>query len=144
MRSKMSRSTPFTIRNAAADAAEANSLRSDCSSSRPMMPAGIVPTMRSHPSRASASSGAISRSRSERPSPRKIRTQSRQKKMKRTIAVARCVATRNVRKNLSFWWMFHPASRGRITPWPRLEIGNGSATPWRSPRTTAWKYEMGW
>ena len=43
------------------------------------MPAGIVPTTNSQPRRASVSSGLISRSRSERPSPRAIRFQSSRK-----------------------------------------------------------------
>ena len=72
--------------------------------------------------------GSIPRSRSERPSPFTMRTQSRQKKPSRTSAVARCVATRKVRKNVSFWWMFQPSRRGRITLWPRLEIGKSSLT----------------
>ena len=61
--------------------------------------------------------------------PRKIRIQSRKKKANRTTAVAQWVATRKARKNSSFWWMFQPKSCGAITPWPRLEIGNGSAIP---------------
>ena len=93
------------------------------------MPAGIEPTTSSHPSFASASSGSMPRSRSERPSPRRMRTQSRQKKPKSTIAVARWVAIRKVRKYLSFWWMSQPSSFGRITLWPRLETGNSSETP---------------
>jgi hypothetical protein len=48
------------------------------------------------------------------------------------------VATRNVRKYGSFWWMSQPKSFGRITLWPRLEIGKSSATPCRSPRMIAW------
>jgi hypothetical protein len=59
--------------------------------------------------------------------------------MNSTIAVARCVATRKVRKYESFWWMFQPSSDGRMTLWPRLETGNSSDTPWRKPRTAAWK-----
>ena len=98
---------------------------------------GSCPTTSSQPSFASASSGSMPRSRSDRPSPLTIRTQSRQKNPSRTSAVARCVATRNVRKYLSFWWMFQPSSRGRITLWPRLETGKSSETPWRSPRTIA-------
>ena len=58
---------------------------------------------------------------------------------KRTTAVAQWVATRKERKKLSFWWMFQPNSCGAITPWPRLEIGNGSAMPCRAPSTIAWK-----
>ena len=58
----------------------------------PSSPAGIVPTTSSQPSFASVSSGAMPRSRSERPSPLRIRAQSRQKKRRSTIAVARCVA----------------------------------------------------
>ena len=63
-----------------------------------------------------------------------MRTQSRQKKSSRTIAVARCVAIRNVRKYLSFWWMFQPSSFGRITLCPRLETGNSSDTPCKQPQ----------
>ena len=85
------------------------------------------------------SSAPIWRSRSERPSPRKIRFQSSQNMTKRTSAVAQWVATRKARKNESFWWMFQPKIPGAITPWPRLEIGNGSAMPWSRPRTIAWK-----
>ena len=47
---------------------------------------------------ASESSGSIRRSRRDRPSPFTIRTQSAQKKPSSTSAVARCVATRKVRK----------------------------------------------
>ena len=79
------------------------------------------------------SSARISRIRSERQRPLTIRTQSLRKNTSSTIAVAKCVAIRNVRKNLSFWWMFQPASAGSTTPWPRLEIGNGSAIPWVRP-----------
>jgi hypothetical protein len=43
------------------------------------------------------------RSRRLRPSPFTIRTQSLQKNPSRTSAVAKCVATRNVMKNESFW-----------------------------------------
>src|SRR5947209_7380307 len=107
------------------------------------MPAGIVPTTSSHPSRASVSPGRISRSRSDRPMPVRIRFQSFQKNTNSTIAVARCVATRNDRKYLSFWWMFQPTRCGNTTAWPRLEIGNGSAMPCIRPRMTAWKYEIG-
>src|SRR3954452_2482723 len=39
--------------------------------------------------------------------------------------------------------MSQPSSRGRITLWPRLEIGNSSAAPWSRPSTTAWTYEIG-
>ena len=99
----------------------------------PRIPAGIVPTTSSQPSFASVSSGPIPRSRSERPSPFTIRTQSRQKKPSSTSAVARCVATRKVRKYLSFWWMSQPRSCGRITLWPRLETGKSSETPCSSP-----------
>ena len=56
-----------------------------------------------------------------------------------TIAVARWTATRKARKNLSFWWMFQPSSRGVTTAWPRLEIGNSSEKPWSRPRTMPWK-----
>jgi hypothetical protein len=107
------------------------------------MPAGIVPTTSSQPRRASASSAAISRVRSERRSPDAIRRQSSKKIPSSTSAVAKCVATRNVRKKSSFWWMSQPSSRGRMTAWPRLETGNGSATPCMTPRTMAWKYEIG-
>src|SRR5919197_876895 len=133
---------PLRIRKTAAERGEANTCRSLCSSSRPRIPAGIVPTTSSQPSFASTSSGAISRSRRLRPSPRRIRTQSRQKKPSRTIAVARCVATRKVRKYESFWWMFQPRSFGRTTLWPRLETGKSSETPWSRPRTTACQYEI--
>jgi hypothetical protein len=68
-----------------------------------------------------------------------MRTQSRQKKPSSTSAVARCVATRNARKKSSFWWMSHPKSPGRITEWPRLEIGKSSEKPCSRPSTTAWK-----
>jgi hypothetical protein len=108
-------------------------------SRRPRIPAGIVPTTSSQPSFASASSGAMPRSRSERPRPLTIRTQSRQKKMSSTIAVARWSATRNARKYLSFWWMFQPRSRGRITACPRLDTGKSSDTPCSRPSTIAWK-----
>ena len=101
------------------------------------MPAGIVPTTSSQPSFASASAGSIPRSRSERPIPFTIRTQSRQKNASRTSAVARWVATRKVRKYLSFWWMFQPSRRGRITLCPRLETGKSSETPCKSPRAIA-------
>ena len=100
--------------------------------------AGIVPTTSSQPSFASVSSGAIWRSRKDRPSPARIRIQSRQKKKNSTIAVARCVAIRNVRKYLSFWWMSQPRRLGRMTLCPRLEIGKSSETPWSSPSTIAW------
>ena len=60
---------PLRNRKIAADCGEAKTLRSGCSSSRPSSPAGIVPTTSSQPSFASVSSGAISRSRSERPRP---------------------------------------------------------------------------
>jgi hypothetical protein len=66
-----------------------------------------------------------------------IRTQSCQKNRSSTIAVARWVATRKLMKYLSFWWMFHPSRLGRITECPRLETGNSSDTPWRSPKTIA-------
>ena len=81
-----------------ADWAEANTLRSACSSSSPRIPAGIVPATSSHPSFASVSSSAMPRSRRLRPMPAKIRIQSFQKKRNRTIAVARWVATRKVMK----------------------------------------------
>ena len=71
-----------------------------------------------------------------------MRTQSRQKNTNSTIAVARCVAIRNVRKYLSFWWMFQPSSFGRITLCPRLETGKSSETPCRSPRMIACGYEI--
>ena len=125
------------IRKNAADCAEANALRSLCSSSSPRMPAGIVPTTNSQPSLASVSSGAISRLRRLRPKPRTMRTQSRQKNPSSTSAVARCVATRKVMKYESFWWMFQPSSLGRITLWPRLEIGNSSLKPCSRPSTIA-------
>ena len=97
-RSKPSRSRPLTIRKAAAEEADAKSERSGCSSRSPRMPAGIVPTTSSQPRRASASWGAISRSRSERSRPAMIRRQSSKKIPMSTIAVARWVATRKVRK----------------------------------------------
>ena len=34
---------------------------------------------------------------------------------------------------MSFWWMSQPSSCGRITLWPRLEIGKSSETPWSEP-----------
>ena len=138
-RSAPNSSRPLTIRKTAAIVGEANSLRIGDSSVRPRSPAGIVATTSSQPSLASASSAAISRSRIERPRPLRIRTQSRQKKPSSTSAVARCTATRKVRKNLSFWWMSQPNTRGSTTAWPRLEIGNSSVTPWIRPRTIAWK-----
>ena len=52
--------------------------------------------------------------------------------------MAKCVATRKVRKYWSFWWMSQPSTFGRITLWPRLEIGKSSATPWSNPRMIAW------
>jgi len=66
-----------------------------------------------------------------------MRTQSCQKKKNSTIAVARWVATRNVMKYLSFWWMFQPRSFGKITLCPRLETGKSSETPCSSPSTIA-------
>ena len=103
----------------------------------PRIPAGIVPTTSSQPSFASVS--VISRSRSERPSPLTIRTQSRQKNPSSTSAVARWSATRKVRKYGAFWWMFQPKSFGRMTLCPRLEIGKSSDTPWSSPSIAPWK-----
>jgi hypothetical protein len=118
---------------------EANSLRSESWSVRPRIPAGIVPTTSSQPSFASVSVSPISRSRRERPSPFTIRTQSFQKKASKTSAVARCSATRKVRKYGAFWWMFQPTSFGRMTLCPRLETGNSSDTPWSSPSIAPWK-----
>ena len=106
------------------------------------IPAGILGLLLDHALRdvfASASSGAIPRSRSERPRPFTIRTQSLQKNPSSTSAVARWTATRKLRKYGSFWWMFQPSRCGRITACPRLEIGNSSEKPWSSPRTMAWK-----
>ena len=120
---------PLTIRKADADAAEAKTPRSLCSSRSPRIPAGIVPTINSQASFASVSAGSIPRSRRLRPRPFTIRTQSRQKKPSSTSAVARWVATRKVMKYGSFWWMFQPSSCGRITLWPRLETGKSSETP---------------
>ena len=85
------------------------------------------------------SSARISRIRSERQRPLTMRTQSCRKNSSSTSAVARCVATRKVRKKVSFWWMFQPNSLGSTTACPRLEIGKGSATPWVRPRMIAWK-----
>ncbi len=131
--------TPFSIRKNAADCADANTVRSESWNSRPSRPAGTVPTTSSQPSLASWLSGAIWRSTSERHMPAKIRIQSWKKKMNRTMAVARWVAIKNVMKYGSFWWMFQPSSCGRITLWPRLEIGNSSENPCSSPSTIAWK-----
>src|SRR5260370_18563306 len=39
--------------------------------------------------------------------------------------------------------MCHPTSRGRMTLWPRLEIGKSSETPCSSPSIAPWKYEIG-
>ena len=61
--------TPFSIRKTEADVADANTLRSLWSSVSPRIPAGIVPTIRSHASLASVSSGAMSRSRRLRRAP---------------------------------------------------------------------------
>jgi hypothetical protein len=91
---------PLRVRKIEAYCGEANSLRSSCSSVRPRIPAGIVPTTRSQPSFASGS--ATSRSRSDRPSPLMIRTQSRQKNASRTSAVAMWSATRKLRKYGAF------------------------------------------
>ena len=33
-------------------------------------------------------------------------------------------------------------SWGRITLWPRLEIGKSSVRPWIKPRTMAWKMDI--
>jgi hypothetical protein len=66
-----------------------------------------------------------------------MRFQSAQKNPSRTSAVARCVATRKVMKNGSFWWMSQPSSRGAMTECPRLEIGKSSVKPCSSPRTIA-------
>src|SRR5947207_3881138 len=65
--------------------------------------------------------------------------------MSSAVAVATCRPTRNARKNDSGWaWaaarLSHPKIVGRITAWPRLEMGNSSVTPWITPITTAWKY----
>src|SRR6059058_293047 len=38
--------------------------------------------------------------------------------------------------------MSQPSRLGRITLWPRLEIGNSSETPWSRPRTIACQYVM--
>src|SRR3954464_13762434 len=38
--------------------------------------------------------------------------------------------------------MSQPSSRGRMTLWPRLEMGKSSLNPWRSPSRTACPYEM--
>ena len=128
-RSAPNSSRPLTIRKIAAIVGEANSLRSGLSSVSPRIPAGIVADDEQPAEPGVGVVGAISRSRSERPRPLTIRTQSRQKKPSSTSAVARCTATRNVRKNLSFWWMSQPNTRGSTTAWPRLEIGNSSVTP---------------
>jgi hypothetical protein len=58
----------------------------------------------------------MTRSRRERHRPAKIFFQSSRNMKNRTVAVAKWVATRNVRKNSSFWWMSQPSSRGRTTP----------------------------
>ena len=68
-----------------------------------------------------------------------IRFQSDQNMKNRTMAVAKWVATRNVRKNVSFWWMSQPNTRGSTTAWPSELTGNGSAKPWSTPSTMAWK-----
>ena len=77
-------------------AGEANRLRSGCSSSRPRIPAGIVPTTSSQPSFASASSGRSRGRGGSARCPARSAPSPRQKKKSSTSAVARCVATRKV------------------------------------------------
>ncbi len=89
---------PFRKRNNAAMLGEAKSDLSDSSNKSPKIPAGIVPTIRSQPNFASVSSIRISLSLRDLKTPFIILIQSFLKKRKRTIAVAKWVATRNVKK----------------------------------------------
>ena len=113
---------------------EANTLRSLSSQqrargSRP----GSCPTTSSQPSFASVSSGSIpGRAASGRAPSRSAPSRARRSRAAR--ARSRDASRRgSVRKYLSFWWMFQPKRLGRITLWPRLEIGKSSETPWSSP-----------
>ena len=71
-------------------------------------PAGIVPTTSSQPSFASASVDLAVAQRAAEALARSAPSRARRSRSS-TIAVARCVATRNVRKYGSFWWMFQPS-----------------------------------
>ena len=80
---------------------------------------------------------------------RMMTIQSRQKYSSKAMALPTCRATTNASQNDSgFDWafttLFQPNSDGNNTVWPRLEMGNSSATPCSAPRTTAWKVVMGW
>ena len=141
-RSNASSRTPLTIRNAAAELGEANSCAADArAAGRGPRPGSCRPRAAS-PAGRRCRRGSRGRAASGRARGGSASSRS-QKKKNRTIAVARWVATRKVRKNLSFWWMSQPRSRGRITPWPRLEIGNGSAMPWSRAENGPWKGRSG-
>ena len=83
------------VRKIAAASGLANSVRSACSSARPVMPAGIVATISSHAIRSSGVSSL--RVRSVRAKPRTIRTQAARKYHSSASAVATCNATTNAR-----------------------------------------------
>jgi len=68
----------LTVRKIAAAVGEANNVRSLCSSARPRIPAGIVPTTITQASRASRSRG-VARPFTERRKPNQIRFQSSKK-----------------------------------------------------------------
>src|SRR5438132_9661873 len=64
--------------------------------------------------------------------------------MSNAIAVATCSPTRNARKNDSGLACAdasesQPTRAGNSTAWPRLEIGNSSDAPCRSPIAMDWK-----
>ncbi|GAP59207.1 hypothetical protein AHiyo1_24560 [Arthrobacter sp. Hiyo1] len=128
----------MTTRKAAAISGEPKRFRIGFSRTKPMIPAGTVPTTRSQPSFAYVSDGAIFLSRIERPRPLAISIQSRRKKKNSTIAVARWVAMRKFRNSGAFWSRPQPKSLGRMTLWPRLEIGKSSVIPCSRPMTMAW------
>ena len=116
-------------------------VRNVCSSSRPVIPTGMVASTRCQASRSSAV--RTFRSRTEVPSPRTMRTQSRQKKMIRASAVATCSPTMNARYGDSAEFTLRsrpqepPINAGSSTLWPRLETGKSSVTPCRRPMTAA-------
>ena len=62
--------------------------------------------------------------------------------MNSTMAVAKWVATKKVRKLELFWLIFQLKSLGMITLWPRLDMGKSSVKPCSKPRIIAWKIDI--
>ena len=147
-RSAPSRMKPLTTRKIDAASGLASATRTGCSSSKPEDPdrnrRDDDQPCEALGRRLDPSLGERREEGADHARSRFARSRSAARRRCRRGASRRTPATATRARDCQLTMLCQPNRLGKITVWPRLEIGNSSVTPCRTPSTIAWKVVIRW